>query len=148
METDNQKQTTLAKLFLITIPTGLLLGTGLLAVFLVIHTWFPVIISGGLVIVGFFIAVVLRLQFVRFKITNEVIQVFYYSLRPLATNFRRIEINLPAYAGGEIRKSLGGLRKDLVLLEWIQGQKAEYPPVSLSLFPKGIREEILHNDFR
>ena len=143
MEPDNQKQTTLAKLLLITIPTGLLLGTGLLTVFLVIHTWLPVFISAGLVIIGFLVTLILRLQFVRFKISGDQIQIFYYSLRPMATRFRRIEINRPAYAGGEVRKSFSGIRKDLVLLEWIQGQKAEYPPVSLHLFGKNVREDIL-----
>jgi hypothetical protein len=145
MEIDNQQQTTIAKLLLITIPTGLMLGTGLLTVFLVIHTWLPVIISAGLVITGFLVTLVLRLQFVRFKISGDQIQVFYYALRPMATRFRKMEISRSAYAGGEVHKSLGGIRKDLVLLEWIQGQKAEYPPVSLLLFSKKIRTDILES---
>ena len=141
-EINNRRGTALAKFFLIHLPVALMLVTGLLAVFLVIHTWLPVIISGGLVILGLLITVVLHLQYVGIRLEEGKILVHYYPVRILANSYRRIEIGNNLYAGGEILTGMMGLRCDLVLREWASGSKATYPPVSLLLFSKSDRQKI------
>ncbi|MFH0760988.1 MAG: hypothetical protein V2A67_05755 [Bacteroidota bacterium] len=141
-EIDNKHGTVLAKLFLINIPVVLLLGTGLLAAFLVIHVWWPVFVSGGLVLAGLFITVVLHFQHVTIRISGEKIQVLYYPVRILANSYKRIEIQKELFAGGKFSSSLLGLRRELILFEWASGEKASYPPVSLLLFSKSDRLKI------
>ncbi len=134
MELDNAKGTFLAKLILIHIPVVLLLGTGILALFLIIHTWLPVIISGVLVILGWLVTIILRLMFVRLRISEDKITVMYYPIRILSSNYKKIEIRKDQFAGGEIAKKMGGLRTCLILFESASGTTAAYPPVTISLF--------------
>ncbi|HBB93487.1 MAG: hypothetical protein A2X22_12480 [Bacteroidetes bacterium GWF2_49_14] len=134
MELDNAKGTFLAKLILIHIPVALLLGTGILALFLIIHTWLPVIISGLLVILGWLVTVILRLMFVRLRISEDSITVMYYPIRILSSNYKKIEIRKDQFAGGEISGKMGGLRTILLLYEDASGTNAAYPPVTISLF--------------
>jgi len=142
-EIDNKRGTVLAKLFLIQIPVALILVTGLLAVFLVIHVWWPVFVSGGLVLAGLLITVILHLQHVTIRISEDKIHVLYYPVRILSNSYKRIEIPKDLFAGGGLRSSLFGLRRELILLEWAAGgEKASYPPVSLLLFSKSDRLEI------
>lgn len=142
-EIDNKRGTVLAKLFLIHIPVALMLVTGLLAVFLVIHVLWPVLVSGGLVLAGLLITVILHLQHVTIRISEEKIHVLYYPVRILANSYKRIEITKELFAGGKFSPSLLGLRHELVLFEWAaSGEKASYPPVSLLLFTKSDRLKI------
>lgn len=134
MEIDNSKGTFLAKLILINIPVVLLLGTGILALFLIIQSWLPVIISGVLVILGWMVTIILRLMFVRLRISEDSIRVMYYPIRILSSNYKKIEIPKDQFAGGEISETMGGLRTSLLLYEAAPGAKAAYPPVTISLF--------------
>lgn len=136
MEIDNDKKATRAKMLLISLPFVLLLGSGLLAIFLVIFTWIPVIISGILVILGWSITVVLGLKSVKFRFTDEMITVLYYPISPMTSNFKRIDIASDKLLRYEITTSLMGLKKELVLHENIGGQDASYPPVSLTICGK------------
>lgn len=136
MEISNERQTYWAKLLLINIPVIGLLVSGLLAVFLLIHTWLPVLISGGLVVIGSLIIWIYRMQYVKIKAENDTILVLYYTLGILSGNYRRIEMSRSAFAGSKITSSTGGIRKELVMQEWIEGKKATYPPVSVILFSK------------
>ena len=77
MEISNERQTYWAKLFLINIPVIGLLVSGLLAVFLLIHTWLPVLISGGLVVIGSLIIWIYRMQYVKIKAENDTILVLF-----------------------------------------------------------------------
>jgi len=135
MEIDNEKQASRTKMFLISIPFVLLLGTGLLAIFLVIHTWIPTLISGGLVILGWAATVLLKLQSVRFRVRDGKVTVLYYPISPMTSNFKKIEIPVEQLSGYEIIRSPGN-RKELVLHETIGGEEAAYPPVSLTVFGK------------
>ncbi len=143
MEISNEHQVYWAKLFLINIPVIALLVSGVLAIFLLIHTWTPVFVSGGLVILGSLIIMIFRMQFVKVKTEGDSVIVLFYTLGLLASNHRRIEIRKSSFAGCEMTSSFGGLLKELVMYEWVEGQKATYPPVSVILFPKKVKGEIL-----
>jgi hypothetical protein len=133
MEIDNDKLATRAKMVLISLPFVLLLGSSLLALFLLIQTWIPAIISGMLVILGWAATVVLRLTSVKFRFTDESITILYYPISPMTSNFKRIDIDADKLVRYEVVRSLGGLKKDLILYENIGGQEAAYPPVSVKL---------------
>ncbi len=133
MELDNSKRASQIKTLLISVPFVLMLGSGLLAIFLVIFTWIPVIISGILVILGWTITVVLQLKSVKFRFTDEEISVLYYPISPMTSSFKRIDIEAGKLLRYEIRSSWGGLKKDLILHEKIGGEDASYPPVSITI---------------
>lgn len=141
MEIDNDKRATRAKILLISFPFVLLIASSLLALFLVIDTWIPALISGMLVLAGWLTTVVLRLTIVKFRFAEEAITVLYYPISPMTSNFRRIIIDAGNLARFEVVHSLGGLRKDLLLYENTGGQEASYPPVSIRLCePEMIRK--------
>ncbi len=142
-EITNKRGTFLAKFFLIHLPVALMLITGLLAVFLVIHVWWPLLVSGALVLAGLLITVTLHLQQVTFRFDGDKILILYYPVRILANSYKRIEMTKKLFAGGTYMTAFMGLRHELVLHEWAPGgQKASYPPVSLLLFTKSDRLEI------
>ncbi|MCX6224065.1 MAG: hypothetical protein NTV01_04855 [Bacteroidia bacterium] len=136
MEIDNDKNASKAKAILITAPFISLLASSLLALFLVIYTWIPTIISGILMLMGWSITVVLKLKSVRFRFSNDTITVLYYPLSPMTSNFKRIDISFDKLLKFEVKTILFGLRKELILHESINGEDASYPPVSISLFGK------------
>ena len=136
MEIDNDRSASIAKGILITIPFVLLLASGLLAIFLIILTWIPVIISGILMLLGWSITIVLKLKSVKFRFSDESITVMYYPISPMTSNFKRIDIAPDKLLNYEIRPSWLGLRKDLILHEDIGGEDASYPPVSLTICSK------------
>ncbi|TSA38298.1 MAG: hypothetical protein D4R64_03235 [Porphyromonadaceae bacterium] len=123
-------------MILISVPFVLLLGSGLLAIFLFIHTWIPTIISGILVILGWSITVILKLLSVKFHFSDDTISVLYYPISPMTSNFKRIDIASYKFLKYQIKTSLLGLRKDLILYESIGGEAASYPPVTITLCGK------------
>lgn len=136
MEIDNDRTASIAKGILITLPFVLLLVTGLLAIFLIILTWVPVVISAILMLIGWSITVVLKLRFVKFRFSKDAISVLYYPISPMTSDFKRIDITSDKLSGFALKTSLMGLRKELILYEYISGEEASYPPVSVTLFGK------------
>jgi hypothetical protein len=133
MEIDNARNATRAKMLLISLPFVLVLVTGLLAIFLIIFTWIPLVISGVLMIAGWAITVVLRMKSVKFRFTDESVSVLYYPISPMTSNYKRIEIPAGQLLRFEIINSFMGLRKELALYENISGQEASYPLISITL---------------
>jgi len=123
-------------MLLISFPFVLLLVNGVLAIFLVVLTWVPTLISGLLVIIGWLITASLKLTSVRFRFTNDAITILFYPITPMTSKFQRIDIDPNRISGYEIRSSLMGLKKELILFERINGEEASYPPVNITLCGK------------
>ena len=133
MEFDNDKRASRPKMLLITVPFVLLLCTSVPALFLLINTWIPALISAGLMILGWAATVVLKLKNVKFRFAPDQVSVLYYPITPMTSSYKRIDIAAGRLSGYEIATGWGGLRKDLVLHEKIGGEDASYPPVSVLL---------------
>lgn len=142
MELDTSKRTFWVKFVCITFPVACLLVLGILTVFLVIHTWIPVMVSGVLVLCGWLATILLRLTFVKIKTDGSAFKVLYHPVRILSGNYKKIEIRADRLAGSEIRPSLWGLSRELVLHENTPRGIASYPPVSLLLFNRANRQII------
>jgi hypothetical protein len=136
MEIDNDRNATRAKVILISVPFVMLIGSSLLAIFQIIFTWIPTLISGLLVIFGWSITVILKLKSVKFRFSEEMITVLYYPISPMTSNFKRIDIASDKLAAFEIRSGWLGFKKELVLHENINGEEAPYPPVVITLCGK------------
>jgi hypothetical protein len=133
MEIDNNKSVARAKLILITLPFVLLLCCSVPALFQMIDTWLPTIISGTLMIICWIIVLAMNLMSFRFKFSADVISVFYHPINPMTSSFKRIDIESGKLLKYHIRTSMSGLKKELLLYENIGGQEASYPPVSITL---------------
>lgn len=145
MEIDNDKTATRVKMALISFPFALLLISSVLAIFLLIHTWLPTLISGILVILGWAITVSLRLTSVKFRFSDEGLTVLYYPVSPMTSNFKRIDIATGKLIKYEIRTSLFGLKRELCLFEDINGEEASYPPVNITICRKETLRQIEEN---
>jgi hypothetical protein len=143
MELTNQKGSFLARLFLINLPVITLLVSGILAIFLIIHTWLPVIIGGLWVIAGWAITVILRLTFVRIVLDADKIRILFYPVRIMRGNYKKFEIHRNLYDGAQIDRKMSGLIRNLVLYEKSSQGRATYPPVNLSLFSKKDQEKLV-----
>ncbi len=136
MEITNKRKASRAKFFLITLPFILLVGSSLPALFLWIHTWIPTFVSGILVIAGWSATMILNLTSVRIQFDDTQISVFYHPISPMTSSYKRIDIGKGNLMRYEIRTSVYGLRKELILYENMSGQEASYPPISITLCSK------------
>lgn len=56
----------------------------------------------------------------------------YYPLRPLSRKRHSVEIPKNSFAGFEIRRTMLGLKKTLVLMQLVKKTNARYPPISIT----------------
>jgi len=74
----------------------------------------------------------LNLSYFYFSDQGEKIIFRYYSLRPFMEKHRTIEMPKGTLLDFEIKKSIAGHKKDLILYQKINNKTAKYPPISIS----------------
>ncbi len=67
----------------------------------------------------------------------------YFHLSFFNKKKNAIEFPKQEFRGIEIKKSLMGLKEEVILKRWYKGQEAKYPPVSLMAMKKNQRENLL-----
>jgi len=72
------------------------------------------------------------LNYFYFSDNGPNIIIRYYPLRPLSRSKRSVEIPKAGYAGFEIRRTMLGLRKVLILKQIIKKTTARYPAISIT----------------
>lgn len=72
------------------------------------------------------------LNYFYFSDNGPNIIVRYYPLRPLSSSRRSVEIPKTSFAGYEIRQTMLGLKKILLLMQVIKKSIAKYPPISIT----------------
>jgi hypothetical protein len=72
------------------------------------------------------------LNYFYFSDNGPNIIVRYYALRPLSRKRRSIEIPKSSFGGFEIRRTMLGLKKLLVLMQIVKKTNARYPPISIT----------------
>ena len=141
-EIHNQRETNLAKLLLIQIPFILVLITGILSLLhLIPYGW---LVAGASLFILTLVSVhILRLNFLRINEFVDRWEIRYYSISPFAANYRMIRVDKKKLLRTELLISWSGLRKVLIIEEKIDGERAIYPPISLSLHTRASSGEIL-----
>jgi len=72
---------------------------------------------------------------------NRDLMVKHYNLFPMGRKFQAFRIPLKQYHHHEIQSKTGGLMRQLVLFQKMQGGIAKYPPLGLSaVTKKGLKE--------
>lgn len=74
----------------------------------------------------------LELNYIYFSDDNDKITMRYFSMSVLNKKKYSIVIPRKELGGYEIRESLWGLKKKIILLHRFNGKDAKYPPVSIS----------------
>ncbi|MGM0375478.1 MAG: hypothetical protein ACQEQ0_01760, partial [Bacteroidota bacterium] len=73
---------------------------------------------------------------------NRDLMVKYYNLFPMGRRFQAFRIPLKQYHHHEIKTEAGGLKRQLILYQKMQGGIAKYPPVGLSAMDRKGMEEV------
>ncbi len=139
---ENQKASGRIKTLFIRLPFLLLLITGVASLF----DWIPygwLIGSVVLFLLSFLAVVLIRYQYVRINEHENHWEIRYYELHPLATGFRMIRIEKQSLEGTSLRKSLMGLRHELLIFEETMEGSACYPPLNVNLFTSEELKQIL-----
>jgi hypothetical protein len=139
MQFDNQKTTIriyLWKMFLAILFAGL-------AVLFLTTTWFNkpvlglerkdlILITAGLYLLIIIILYLQDLNYIYFNDDGDQIIIRYYPMRPFARKKRAVQIPKISLAGFDIKKSLFGFRKSLVLQQKTKKGIATYPGIGIT----------------
>jgi hypothetical protein len=79
-----------------------------------------------------------------FNNNSSKIIIRYYSLKPLSSDQNSLEIAKPDFHKYEIKNTMGGLRKYLVVYQRTARGIAKYPPISISILKKKDVSQLIH----
>lgn len=79
-----------------------------------------------------------------FNNNSSKIIIRYYSLRPLSSDQNSLEMNKQDFYKYEIKNTMGGLRKYLVIYQRTARGIAKYPPISISILKKKDVNQLIH----
>jgi hypothetical protein len=91
-----------------------------------------------ILIVGCMYLLIIIINFIRdlnyfyFSDNGPIIIIRYYPLRPLSRSRRSVEIPKTSYAGFEIRRTMLGLKRILILRQIFKKSIARYPAISIT----------------
>jgi len=101
-----------------------------------------VLISAGLYIFIMLFSYLLNLNYIYFKDDGDLIIIRYFPMRPLGRRKKAIQIPKISLAGFEIKKSLFGIKKSLILHQKTKKGNAKYPPIGITALTKKESEVI------
>lgn len=81
-------------------------------------------------------------SFFELLVTDNQLQLNYYSVASTFRNYQSIEMNLSQLRNFKIKKSIWGLHKSLVLSVDSKYGLADYPPVSISILKKKEKAQV------
>lgn len=76
------------------------------------------------------------LNYFYFDDEGDKIIIRYYPIRPLGRKKKAIQIHKISFAGFEIKKTLLGIKKILILKQLVKKTVAKYPPVGITALTK------------
>ncbi len=91
-----------------------------------------ILITAGLYLLIIIILYLLDLNYIYFSDDGDQIVVRYYPMRPFARKKKAVQIPRISLAGFEIKKTLFGLRKSLVLKQRTKKGIATYPGIGIT----------------
>jgi len=135
MEIENIKATSRAKLWLIRMPLLALLVILVLTLMDVFPSAIWLIISAGLFILTLLTVLLGRLHYVNFSFSKSEIQIRYYHLFPLVTDYQELDIQTSDHPEFEVRYWFFNLVPILYISVSTSQGRAVYPPIPLGLLP-------------
>jgi hypothetical protein len=102
------------------------------------------LIADGIIALAYLFMLLRKSDYFFLEYKGNKIVVRYYTAHPFLRKYRAFEIPQPYFAGYEIIKSLGGIRKMIQFKIETPKGKFKYPPVSISLLTKKQEAELLN----
>ena len=121
-------------------------GIGFLAIasyFVAFNRMIELIVTVLLAIVYFYLFNKIKPSFFELLITENRLQLNFYSVSSTMRNYQSIEIPLNQLKDFMIKKQLRGLNSNLILSVESKYGLADYPPVSISILSKKERAQIV-----
>ncbi len=72
------------------------------------------------------------LNYFYFDDKGDKIIIRYYPIRPLGRKKKAVQIQKTVFAGFEIKKPVLGLKKNLILKQYVKKKVAKYPPIGIT----------------
>lgn len=83
-------------------------------------------------------------SFFEFLVSEDSLQINYYPVSTAVRSYQSIEVPMNQLKNFNIKKSLGGIRKDLILSVKSKYGLADYPPISISILKKNETAQVIH----
>lgn len=97
----------------------------------------------SLLLFAFHIVLLLfNLNYIHYSDGSNIIRIRYFNIHFLLRKKMAIEIAKNVLAGVQVKKSLLGLRKDLILFQKTKNTITRYPPVGISALSRGQVEQL------
>lgn len=139
MKFDNQKTT--IRIFLNKMLLAIITAVAIVAI--LATPWFDPELLGImkyhwiLLVTGVYLLLVViswirDLNYFYFDDKGDKIIIRYYPIRPLARKKKAIQIQKISFAGFEIKKTALGIRKILILKQYVRRTVANYPPIGIT----------------
>ena len=154
MTFDNQKTT--IRIFLNKMISAIVAAVSIVTI--LVTRWFDpqllgitkyqwVLIVAGVYLLLVILSWVRGMNYFYFDDRGDKIIIRYYPIRPMGRKKKAIQIPKISLAGFEIKRTLLGLRKILILKQHVKKRVAKYPPIAItSLTPQEL--EILEKHLR
>ena len=91
----------------------------------------------------YFFLLILKLHYFHLNTNKQKMLIRFYAAHPLFRKFKAFEIQKRNYAGYEIKKSIFGLRNEILFLVKTKKGIVKYPAVSISALNKKERELLI-----
>jgi len=121
----------------------IILGGSLRNDFLGINKYQWALIAGAVYLIAILAESMLDLNYIYFSDNDNKILLRYFSMSFLNKKKNSIEIPIDRFSDYILTKSLGGLKKKIILVQRIKNVDAKYPAVSLSALNKEQLDSLL-----
>jgi len=125
-----------ASFFVIYVVSGILFLAAI-CLFIFTNMNLPLICTLLIGITWFILFYRIKPAYFEFLVTETELQVNFYSVATALKNYQSVLIPLNLLKGFEVKKTLFGYKRDLVLTVDSKFGLADYPPISISILEKG-----------
>ena len=129
--------------FVLFIGSGIVF-LGIALYFVAVNMTIELILTVVAAIVYFYFYSKMKPSFFELLVTEDRLQLNFYSVSSTFRNYQSIEIALNQLKDFSIQKKFGGLNKSLILSVESRYGLADYPPVSISILTKKEKARVLH----
>lgn len=131
-----------ASFFILYITSGVIFLAAI-CLFIFTNMNLPLIFTIVIGIIYFILFYRFKPAYFEFLVTETELQVNYYSVATALKSYQSVLIQLNQLKGFEVRKKMGGYKKDLILTVESKFGLADYPPISISILKEGELKQVI-----
>jgi hypothetical protein len=132
-----------ASFFLLFIASGVIF-TGMGFFLIGIESTLPLIALIVFAVAYFIVFTKVRPSFFEFLVLDDRFQINYYSVANVTREYQSVEVIFTNFKSIDIRKSFGGMKKELIISVETAYGIADYPPISISILKKKEIDQLVY----